>query len=324
MAAKRADGGQVRQPGPVRGQAGEYLQTEFIGEMLGSFPGLFVGGGVLLGAGIHSLYGWTFVLLVLIVLLVSVACFWLMRKRRREAFRKGYIAERQIGRALEQAITARGCAVAHNVMGVMDSGDIDHIVVTRRNVWVIETKYRRVPEDVFPDVLRRLHACRQSVKALLPRGTPVRLCLVLAYEKDAVKRNWDDIRVFNNETFQELLLDLRAERNDAVCGSGIDEQVAGRIWQLSRGELPLPVDAGEDGREIREAGDSSSVPQKRMAEVRGRHPKAYDRWTPEDDRRLADLHEAGWDEADLASEFGRKPSAIRSRLRKLGWPGRKG
>ena len=243
---------------------------------------------------------------------------------RWEAFRKGYIAERQIGRALEQAITARGCAVAHNVMGVMDSGDIDHIVVTRRNVWVIETKYRRVLEKAFPKVLRRLHACRQSVEALLPKGTPVRPCLVLAYDGDGVKPDWDGIRVFNNETFGTLLDDLRAERNEAVGASRIDRRVPEMVWQLSRGESPSPVEAAKDRCETHEVGDSNDAPRTRLDEVRSQHPKAYERWTPEDDQRLADLHEAGWDEAGLADEFDRQPSAIRSRLQKLGRLGRRG
>ena len=64
------------------------------------------------------------------------------RSPKRRDFDKGHVAERQIGRALEQAITARGCAIAHNVTGVMNSGDVDHIVATPLCVWVIETIWR--------------------------------------------------------------------------------------------------------------------------------------------------------------------------------------
>ncbi len=139
----------VREPGPVRGQAGEYLETELLGEVLGPLPGLFLGAGVVLGAGLHRWSGWMPILGVGIASLAGTAYFWFWRKRQRKALRKGHIAERQIGRALEQAITAKGCAVAHNVTGVMDSGDIDHIVATRQRAWVIETKYRRVPKGKF-------------------------------------------------------------------------------------------------------------------------------------------------------------------------------
>ena len=162
---------------------------------------------------------------------------WGWRRRRRDALRKGHIAERQIGRALEQAITAKGCAIAHNVTAIMDSGDIDHIVATPQSVWVIETKYRRVPDDRFPKVLSRLHACRGRVEALLPRGTPVRSCLVLAYEEDGVKRERDGILVYNHETFHdEFVARLREERQGPVA---VDQSVTRspmrRPRPLSRG-----------------------------------------------------------------------------------------
>ncbi len=306
-----ANNDDVPAPGPVRVQAGTYLETELLAEALGPLPALFLGAGVVFGAGLYRWSGWMPTLGIGIASL-GVACFWLWRKRRRQRLRKGHLAERQIGRALEQAITAKGCAVAHNVTGVMDSGDIDHIVATRHNVWVIETKYRRVQEEAFDNVLRRLHACRRSVEAMLPSGTPVRACLVLAYEGRSVRNGRDGIEVFNHETFREVLLPkLRAERNEAPDTADIDERVAGTVWRLSRGEDALAVEAAED-QDRGERGEGHDVD-----EVRLRHPRAYQRWTAEEDRRLRDLHEAGWDEADLASEFGRQPSAIRSRLRKL-------
>ena len=67
----------------------------------------------------------------------------------------------------------------------------------------------------------------------------------------------------------------------------------------------------------RDAADVSDTEPNRLDEVRSRHPRAYERWTPEDDRRLLELRGAGWNEADLASEFDRQPSAIRARLRRL-------
>ncbi len=305
-AAANRDG--VPAPGPVRGQAGAWLETELLAGALGPLPGLFLGAGVVLGAGLHHWLGWMPILGVGIASLAGAAYLWFWGQRRRERLRKGHIAERQIGRALEQAITAKGCAVAHNVTGVMDSGDIDHIVATRRNVWVIETKYRRVPEEEFGKVLGRLHACRRGVEAMLPSGTPVRACLVLAYERDGVKPERDGIAVFNNETFSEELHKLRAERFEADDTPAIDGRVAETVWQLSRGGDALAVDGPED----RDRGEGHDVDK-----VRRRHPRAYERWAAEEDRRLRDLHEAGWDEADLATEFGRQPSAIRSRLRKV-------
>ena len=298
-----------REPGPVRGQPGAYLEDGLHAEVLSPFSGLLMGTCMLLGAGLHHWLGWLPVLGAGVVWLAGAAYLWFSRKRRRDALRKGHVAERQVGRALEQAITAAHCAVAHNVTGVMDSGDIDHIVATRQCVRVIETKYRRVPKPEFGSVLSRLHACRHCVEALLPRGTPVKACLVLAYEGGGVGGEQEGIEVFNNETFrEELLPKLRAERNEGPRAAGIDERAARAIWGLSRSDGAPAVEAPED-RDRREGHDVGGAHR--------RFPRAYERWTAEEDRRLRDLHEAGWDETELASEFGRQPSAIRSRLRKL-------
>ena len=321
MATKDApNGDDSPRPGPARTDAGGWLEKELLAEVLGPLPALSVGAGMLLAMGAHRLFGELFVLMAAIPLVAGAAALWFRGRRQREALRKGHVAERQIGRALEEAITARGCAVAHNVTGVMDSGDIDHIVATPRSVWVIETKYRRVPKDAFPGVVARLRACRRRVEELLPIGTPVRACLVLAYEGGGVRKARSDIRVFNNETFREgLLRDLRAERGESqgTAGTDMDEGVARTIWRLSRGQRALAVDVSDDRDEGRDAAGASDAEPNRLDEVRSRHPRAYERWTAEDDRRLLDLREAGWDEADLASEFDRQPSAIRARLRRL-------
>ena len=198
---------------------------------------------------------------------------WGLRRRRKSAFKKGYIAERQIGRALEEAITAKGCAIAHSVTGVMKSGDIDHIVATPQGVWVIETKYRRVPEERFSDVLSRLHACRARVEALLPSDTPVRACLVLAYEESSVKPKRDRILVYNNDTFRsEFLVRMRAER----LGSGVvvDKRTSSTIWRLSRGEA-VPELATADLQEATVDGFPADSATSRKEQPSKRFPNAY-------------------------------------------------
>ena len=263
----------------MRRHAGGYLERALLAETLGPLPALSIGAGMLLGIGVHFLFGWPFVLATAIPLAACAAFLWFRGRRQREAFRKGHVAERQIGRALEEAVTAKGCAVAHNVTGVLDSGDIDHIVATPRNVWVIETKFRRVqPKGEFARALRRLHACRRRVEELLPAGTPVRACLVLAYEGSGVRKARGDIRVFNNETFrEELLRDLRAERDGPQAAAGMDGRVAGTVWRLSRGQ-PVPAVAGFDGGgEGRDAAGASDAEPDRLDEVRRRHPNASGR-----------------------------------------------
>jgi len=52
-------------------------------------------------------------------------------------------------------------------------------------------------------------------------------------------------------------------------------------------------------------------------ELRQKYSNAYMPWTGDDDRKLVELYHANVGTAELARRFGRKPSAIRSRLEKL-------
>ncbi|MER5609279.1 hypothetical protein AB0F93_01040 [Micromonospora tulbaghiae] len=56
----------------------------------------------------------------------------------------------------------------------------------------------------------------------------------------------------------------------------------------------------------------------RVAEVRERHPRAYERWTTEDEQRLLDRYAEGATIDQLAAEFGRNTGGIVSRLQRLG------
>jgi hypothetical protein len=55
-----------------------------------------------------------------------------------------------------------------------------------------------------------------------------------------------------------------------------------------------------------------------LAEIRKKYPNAYTPWSAEADAGLLAAHQAGHDVATLADTFGRQPSAIRSRLDRLG------
>ena len=56
----------------------------------------------------------------------------------------------------------------------------------------------------------------------------------------------------------------------------------------------------------------------RVAAIRAKYPRAYERWSPKDDEHLQAMHAAGDSIDAMAETFDRKPSAIRSRLAKLG------
>jgi hypothetical protein len=52
--------------------------------------------------------------------------------------------------------------------------------------------------------------------------------------------------------------------------------------------------------------------------IRAMHAKAYAPWTRDEDGDLTRRHQAGERVETIAASFGRKPGAIRSRLKKLG------
>jgi ketol-acid reductoisomerase len=64
------------------------------------------------------------------------------------------------------------------------------------------------------------------------------------------------------------------------------------------------------------ANTSKWTPQ--QLKVKQRYPKAWESWTADDDKRLLALARSGKNLTELAETFQRKPSAIGSRLRRLG------
>jgi hypothetical protein len=55
-----------------------------------------------------------------------------------------------------------------------------------------------------------------------------------------------------------------------------------------------------------------------VSALRESHANAYAPWSEHDDLKLRQRHQSGESVAALATAFGRKPGAIRSRLKKLG------
>lgn len=68
--------------------------------------------------------------------------------------------------------------------------------------------------------------------------------------------------------------------------------------------------------------DSASPPKKayheRLDEVRRKHPRAYEKWMPGEEQELIQKYQGGATIPELSLFFERQPSAISSRLRKLG------
>ncbi|MCG2767235.1 MAG: hypothetical protein L6435_02480 [Anaerolineae bacterium] len=56
----------------------------------------------------------------------------------------------------------------------------------------------------------------------------------------------------------------------------------------------------------------------RLSDIRREHPRAYEKWSTEEEQRLEQMVAAGQSTRDIASDLGRQPSAIQSRIKRLG------
>ena len=131
---------------------------------------------------------------VLVMLGLLAPLLLAMRSMRRgsiAAWLKGADSERNVGQAIERAIAAPGCALAHTVTGLTGSGDIDHLVATPAALWVVETKTGRVPRKRFPHVLNGLARKVKAVREWAPPGTAVRGCLALDNPEGARQRRYE-------------------------------------------------------------------------------------------------------------------------------------
>lgn len=120
---------------------------------------------------------------------------------------------------------------------------------------------------------------------------------------------------------------------------GLDERLLGKyieVFETPSGELSRAsyVEIEVYAREIPEqlslllqsragtpapsGGDGTPVKAYRVEEVRREYRQAYAPWSATDDESLRVRFLAGATPEELAVVFGRKPSAVRSRLRRLG------
>ncbi|MFZ4177768.1 hypothetical protein ACOZCI_26320 [Streptomyces griseoincarnatus] len=87
------------------------------------------------------------------------------------------------------------------------------------------------------------------------------------------------------------------------------------LWLTGTRVGEFPLDIIESVCPHSDAGRKRKTPD----ELRARFPRMGHPWSPDDDARLLALYQQGERDFDaLGKQFGRKPSAIRSRLAKLG------
>lgn len=217
-----------------RRRPGEFLLGMLMRRNLPLAMVAFMVAGFTFGVVVVLLLGqtWSLVLAALAAGLFAI----LFRYRRRgewsdDNLNKGLRGERRVGNTIERAIiAAHGCAVAHDVEEIAAHGNIDHLVATPERVWVVETKYRWLPEDAFKKALGHIDANVAAVERELP-GVPVQGCLVLAYEdeRDIKRRRYNDGRVEAHKP-DSLAETLRRESRRKLR---LDPVVADRIWDLA-------------------------------------------------------------------------------------------
>lgn len=161
----------------ARRSAAAWLRQRVMRRYLGLLIPTCVAVGVLVGT---LLVPWVLQLyLVFGAAVVVVGGYvWLLSGRwSLSNLERGLDAEYRIGQVIEYALVPRECVFADGVTGIAAVGDIDHLVGTRRGLWVIETKVRAVPPKRFPAVLDRIAVNVHAVEAWAG-GVPVRGCLV--------------------------------------------------------------------------------------------------------------------------------------------------
>ena len=143
----------------------------------------------------------------------------------------GFDAEYRIGQVIGYALVPRDCAVAQGVTGIAAVGDIDHLVATPAELWVIETKVRAVPPRRFRAVLNRIADNVRVIEAWAP-DVPVRGCLVLLEpfpgRKHFEARDSVPVVVCDEKSLRDA---LRADVLEKQAGG---EELARRVWALGR------------------------------------------------------------------------------------------
>ena len=220
----------------LRREAGQWVRARLRGSaqaMLAIRSGI---AGLALGVGLAGMMGWPAAIALVAVLAAMEALR--MRCYGRDRFRcllKGAVAERFVGGLTECAIAAPGCAVAHSVTKISVIGDIDHLVTTPGTLWVVETKYRKVPNGRFAEVLRRISVNAAAVRRWAPPGVSIRGCLVLATANGPPhKRMYEDGRV---EVFDPKSLARRLNCESTRQAGEKDLMLAKRVWALAGEEL---------------------------------------------------------------------------------------
>ena len=222
----------------MRRQPGSWLRAELLkrGVLVSIVAVLLL--GIMIGMLVHAWlpdpgFGTDVIALIYgaaAILLLAAVGPWSVRN-----IGKGQEAEARIGQALDYAIAAPGCAVAHNVTKIAKYGDIDHIVLTPARLWVVETKSGRVPRKEFRKALGRIAANVKAAREWMPNAE-VQGCLALA-SGDVTERDEKGYEA-RGETILVMDRDSlwRTMRDEARTPQAADNADAQKVWALGKRE----------------------------------------------------------------------------------------
>ena len=220
---------------------GQWLRNQLLDRTLHAWTLFTVGIGCLLAVLLSAMGGFPNWFVILFGVVLCLAGVWVSvrglgtstKRWRLNDIRKGARSEERIGAAIEYALTQPNCAVAHGVMEIAKVGDIDHLVVTPQRIWVVESKYSRLPKHRFPETLRRIAANVDAVSEWAP-GAKVVGCLVFGGAENVSANpsyTKNGKRIFCFKDPESLARQLRKE---AGTERAISEEVARKVWRVSR------------------------------------------------------------------------------------------
>ena len=222
----------------MRREPGYWLRKRSLRRALPAVFSFAVLAGFCVGILLQKLWpDWAVLVMLSALPLAAVWFYWLQRGRwRLDNLEKGQLAETQVGNAIDYAVTAPGCAVAHDVRGIAKVGNIDHIVATPKRIWVVETKSSRIPKKEFNRALKRIAANVKAVRKWARLQTEVRGCLVINSE-GANQRN----KIYEkegegiwHESRRSLVNKLKMEVHEAGPPDSGAKELAQRVWALGK------------------------------------------------------------------------------------------
>ncbi len=162
-------------------------------------------------------------------------------RRRTENIEKGLAAETRVGQAVDYAVVAPECAVAHNVTEIAKYGDIDHIVLTPARLWVIETKSGRVPNKEFRKARAQIAANVAAAREWAldhDIQVPVQGCLVLPSGEVTARdeQGYDDKASGEKILVEDRKSLVRKLRGDARGQQEADNEGVKHVWALGKRE----------------------------------------------------------------------------------------